>query len=114
MKRDPFLFLDDIIESILLIERYTRKISIEDFAKDVQLQDSVIRRLEIIGEAAKNIPSHLREKYPTIPWTEICGMRDVLTHAYFGTNIDRVWKTVNQDLHKLKIEIKKMIEKERH
>ncbi len=114
MKRDPLLFLEDIAEAISLIEKYIHKISKEDFAKDVQLQDSVIRRLEIIGEAAKNIPPHLKEKYFTIPWKEICGMRDVLTHAYFGTNIDRVWKTVNQDLQKLKIEIKKMIEQEKN
>ena len=114
MKRDPLLFLEDISEAILLIEKYIQKISKEDFAKDVQLQDSVIRRLEIIGEAAKNIPAHLKEKYPIIPGKEICGMRDVLTHAYFGTNIDRVWKTVSQDLQKLKTEIEKPIKQEKH
>ncbi len=114
MKRDPLFFLEDINEAILLIKKYIKKISEEDFAKDIQLQDSVIRRLEIIGEAAKNIPPHLKEKYSTVPWKEICGMRDVLTHAYFGTNIDRVWKTINQDLEQLKIEIERIINQEKN
>ncbi len=114
MKRDIVLYLLDIVEAIFLIENYTKNISKEDFMRNIQLQDSVIRRLEIIGEATKNIPSYLREKYSDIPWKEIGGMRDVLIHAYFGVNSERVWNTITKDFQKLKQQIKKMIQEEKN
>jgi uncharacterized protein with HEPN domain len=84
------------------------KITEEEFYKNYQTQDAVIRRLEIIGEAVKNIPHEFREKYPKIPWKKVAGLRDVLIHGYFGVNLRRVWKTIVKDLPELKEEIMKV------
>ena len=103
--RDDRVSLDDILESIQKIETYTQEVSAADFAIDPQLQDAVIRRLEIIGEAVKNISSDLKDQYPIIPWRPMAGMRDVLIHGYFGVNIQRVWSVVKNDLPDLKQKI---------
>ena len=73
----------------------------DDFLKSVSIQDAVIRRLEIIGEAVKNIPPEFRDEYPDIPWRQIAGMRDVLIHGYFGVDLAMTWKLVKSDLPEL-------------
>ena len=70
----------------------------------------MLRRLEIIGEAVKNIPDDFRAKYPDIPWRQIAGMRDVLIHAYFGVNLRRVWKVIKEDLPEIKLKILKILD----
>lgn len=102
------LYIEDILESIDKIEEYIGEIKEEDFYRNTQLQDSVLRRLEIIGEAAKNIPPVFRNKYSIIPWKKMAGMRDVLIHEYFGVNLKRVWRVANKDLPRLKNEILKI------
>ena len=102
MKRSADVYLDDILESISKIDDYVGESAYEDFRADPQLQDSVIRRLEIIGEAAKSLPESLKGRHPKIPWKEIIGMRDILVHAYFGVKMERVWKVVEDDLPALR------------
>ncbi len=79
------------------------------FSKSTTIQDAVMRRLEIIGEAAKNIPDYFRKKNPQIPWREIAGLRDILIHEYFGVDMSLVWKIANKDIPKLKRQILKLI-----
>lgn len=108
MKRDTGLFIEDIQNSIKNIEEFSRNLDKEKFSKDILRQSAIIRQLEVIGEAVKNIPDSFRKKYPKIPWKDIAGFRDVLSHAYFGVNLDRVWKIIENDLPKLKEEISRI------
>ena len=108
MKRNVGLFIEDIKESINDIENFSRGLNSEKFSKDKLRQSAIIRQLEIIGEAVKNIPNSFREKYPKIAWKDIAGFRDVLSHVYFGVSMDRVWKIIESDLPKLKTEVSRI------
>ncbi len=110
MKRDTGLFIEDILSSISNIEIFTRGVNKEKFMKDGLIQNAVIRQLEIIGEAVKNVPQSFREKYPKISWQGIAGLRDVLSHSYFGVNLERIWEIVKKDLSELKEEMAKIKE----
>lgn len=97
------------MESIAHIEQYMDGITREQFFSSAQLQDAVIRRLLVIGEASKNLPPELRARYAAIPWNSIAGMRNVLIHEYFGTDTDVVWVTATQDLPVFKQPIVKIL-----
>ena len=102
MSKDITVFIKHMLESIALIEEYVSTISKEDFVKSYQVQDAVMRRLEIIGEATKSIPDSFRKEHPDIPWREIAGMRDILIHNYFGVDLDLTWTTVKDNIPDLK------------
>ena len=108
MIRHTSLFIEDIRESIKNILVFTKGLDKEKFSKSKLRQSAVIRQLEIIGEASKNIPLSFKEKYAEIPWKEIAGFRDVLSHAYFGVSMDRVWNILEKDLPHLQEEIEKI------
>ena len=102
MKRRLKLFIEDILESIKLIEKYIRNISKENLDNNQKLKDSIVRRLEIIGEAVKNIPDNFRKKYPEVPWKKIAGLRDIIIHTYFSLDLDITWDIIKKDLPDLK------------
>ncbi|MGM0442422.1 MAG: HepT-like ribonuclease domain-containing protein [Elusimicrobiota bacterium] len=91
------IYFDDILESIDKIEEYTKDISQDKFNKNSQIQDAVVRRIEIIGEAANNIPVEIRKKYPDMPWKDIIGMRNILIHHYGGVDLKRVWRVAKTE-----------------
>ena len=108
-KRDAKLFLYDIIECIEKIERYTEGLSFDDFLKNEVVVDAVIRNLEIIGEAAKNIPENICSRYPEIPWKQIIGFRNVVIHHYFGVDLNIVWTVIKRHLKELKPKIERIL-----
>lgn len=102
------LYTDDILSSILKIEEYLGNLTFDDFKSDSKTIDAVVRNLEIIGEAANNIPELFIEEHRDIPWREMITMRNKVIHEYFGVDIDILWQTVTQDLPKLKIQIENL------
>ena len=90
MKKNLRIFLIHILDSINLIEDYTNDKTKEEFEDSLSLQDMTIRRLEIIGEAIKNLPQEFKNNYNNIPWKKISGLRDKLIHEYFGVDIDLI------------------------
>ena len=110
MSKDYKILVEHILESIKQIEKYTDNISEDDFIESMQTQDSVIRRLEIIGEAIGNFPEEIRKEHPDIRWNEISGMRNFLIHEYFGVDLYLIWETIESDIPKLKKQMKKIIE----
>jgi len=112
--RAPLVFIQHIKEYIIKIENSLKETKYEAFLKDEDLKDMLIRRLEIIGEAAKNVPQEFRKKYPKIEWIAIARLRDKLIHHYFGVDLEKVWAIIKEDLPKLKLNIREILEKERN
>ena len=105
MKREYKLYLNDIKECIKQLEEYMKNISEEEFKKNKLIQDAVIRRFEIIGEASRNIPRALKEKNKQVPWFNMSQFRDLITHGYYEVSMNRVWKVFKDELPKIKIAI---------
>lgn len=100
--REPELYLRDIKEAIEKIKKYTKDINFEQFSTDDEKIDAVVRNLEIIGEAVKHIPKNIKQKHKSINWEDIVGMRNIITHEYFGVDLEIIWKTITEKLPKLK------------
>lgn len=111
-KRGNTEFLSDIKEAIRRIELYIEIMSYEEFLKDTKTQDAVVRNLEIIGEAAKNISDDLKEKYSQIPWRRLAGVRDRLIHHYFGVNYDVVWVIAKEELPEIIPQVERILDRE--
>lgn len=107
--KDDRVYLWHIRDSIDRILDYTRD-GRDAFLADTKTQDAVIRNLEIIGEAVKNISTELKNVYPDIPWQRIAGMRDRMIHEYFGVNLQIVWERVGQDVPDLKRKVQAILE----
>ncbi|MGL5083905.1 MAG: HepT-like ribonuclease domain-containing protein [Microcoleaceae cyanobacterium] len=100
MSRDRETLID-IVEAIKLILRYVEAVNFANLAANIEKQDAILRRITIIGEATKRLSKDFREQHPTIPWKEIAGMRDVITHDYDEVDLDEVWTVINENLPQL-------------
>ncbi len=101
-------FIQDILDATNDIERFIKGLDFESFSKDRKTVYAVIRAIEIMGEAAKNIHDTVRSNYPEVPWKQITGMRDKLIHGYFGIDMRTLWKAATQDAPELKALITKI------
>ncbi len=108
-RKDDTVYLKHIKDAVSKIENYTKGLDYDVFINHSQIQDSVIRQLEIIGEASKRVSISLKERYPNTPWRSMSGMRDKLIHDYFGVDIDAVWYTVKVDIPQLKADVECML-----
>jgi uncharacterized protein with HEPN domain len=108
-KRDEKVYLVDVLNNIELIEKFVGSKNKIQLSKDIKTIYSILRALEIIGEATKNLSQSIKNKYPEIPWKEIAGTRDKLIHHYFGIDTDIIWDIVKKDLPDLKEKIKKIL-----
>jgi len=109
MKKNE-IFLLHILDAISDINIFTEGITQDEFYNNKEKQYAIIRALEIVGEAVKNLDRDFKSKYKIIPWKEISGMRDKLIHGYFGIKIELVWETVKYKIPKLKEQINKILE----
>ncbi|MGB7291237.1 MAG: DUF86 domain-containing protein [Thermodesulfobacteriota bacterium] len=102
MKREIGDYIEDIIGAMDKAADFVGNVSYEEFTRDDKTIFAVVRALEIVGEAVKNIPSDVRKKYPEVPWKDISGMRNKVIHEYFGVKLSIVWRTVKEELPPLK------------
>ena len=102
MKRDDTVYLRHIIDAVEQIEHYTRGMSESEFLIHSMAHDAVVRQIEIIGEAARNISNDFQKSHPALPWAKMTGIRNKITHEYFNVNLAVVWDTVQEDLPPLK------------
>jgi len=108
--RDRSLYLKDILNAIESIETFMAGMDFEAFRTDDKTASAVIRKLEVIGEAVKQLPEGVQQRYPNIPWKQVAGMRDKLIHFYFGVDPGLIWQTVTSRLPSLKATIQEMLE----
>ncbi len=109
MTRDYRLFIKDILEAIEDIEAFIGKMSFDRFHADKKTRSAVVWKLEVIGEASKNVPASIRSKYKELPWKDMAGMRDKISHFYFGIDYQIVWEVIRKKLPIVKPAIKKIL-----
>ena len=108
--RDYNLYLQDILSAIDSIDSFVAGMDLETFQSDDKTSSAVVQKLEVIGEAAKQIPEEIRQSHVYIPWKEMAGMRDKLIHFYFGIDYQLVWKTIQERLPDIRPEIQKILD----
>jgi len=110
MKKDDTVYLRHIIDAFLQIERYTNDVTYEEFLSNSLLQDAVIRQLEVMGEAARNLSADLQNGYPAIPWRQMISLRNRMIHAYFNVNLQIIWEIIQGDIPNLKKDMMRVLE----
>jgi len=97
-KRDPDLLIEDMLASIRKIERYTSGMNQEVFRQDEKTVDAVVRNLEILGEATRQMPEDFTARHSDVPWRQIAGLRNRIVHDYFGLDLEMIWQVIRNDL----------------
>ena len=111
-KRGDREFILDMMIACERMLEYTEQLSYEDFSKNQMAIDAVVRNLEILGEAAKNVSNELKSKYPEVEWQEIARTRDKIIHSYFGVDISIIWDILANDIPVLKNKLQNLVKSE--
>ena len=113
IKREFILYLEDMLQSMDRIEEYLGELDFKKFKQTYIIVDAIIRNFEVIGEASKNIPTNIQEKYPEIPWKKMYGLRNLIAHEYFGIDNEMIWEIARNDLPQNRIDLFEIIRKEK-
>ncbi|NOX85435.1 MAG: DUF86 domain-containing protein [Chlorobi bacterium] len=114
ISRDYILYLEDMLTSILRIEEYIGDMEFREFKMNYMVVDAIIRNFEIIGEASKNVPVEIKDKYPEIPGKEMYGLRNLIAHEYFGIDYEMIWEISKNNLPQNLNDLKEIIKKEKN
>ncbi|MCU0633125.1 MAG: DUF86 domain-containing protein [Methanolinea sp.] len=109
-KREPGLFLYDMVTAVDKILDYTHSLALQDLLKNELVKDAVLRNIQVLGDGAKEIPPELKASHPEIDWKGITGLRDIITHQYFRVDWDIIWITIKEDLPSLSISLHHLLE----
>ena len=112
-ERDYIFYLEDIEDAMKHILKFTKGMDLKKFKVTRMVVDAVIRNFEVMGEASKNIPARVKEKYPEMPWNKIYQLRNIVTHDYFGIDYEIIWKIITQNLPENHKQIIEIIDKEK-
>jgi len=107
------VFIEHILQNIKKAESFSKGLERNELEENELKQYALVRAIEVIGEAAKNIPAEFKSKYPLIPWKNIIGTRDIMIHRYFGADLDVLWSIIKQDLPKLKEQMENILNNEK-
>jgi uncharacterized protein with HEPN domain len=110
MMKDDSVYLRHILDAIEQIESYLDGISVDQFQKTKLIQDGVLRQLEIMGEASRNLSDDIRQDHPEVPWRQIVGLRNRVIHAYFSVNTEIIWEITQDDLPSIKENVTSILE----
>lgn len=111
-KRSYIIYMQDMLYAMQKIHSFIEEIDYNKFQEDEKTQDAVIRNFEIIGEAANQIPEKIKNAYPDIPWNEMYGLRNIVSHHYFGIDYALIWKIASDQLPKNEDDLRKVINNE--
>ena len=111
-KRDWKLFIEDILECIGKIEKYVQDMEFEDLETDDKTIDAVVRNLEVIGEASKNVPENVKARYQNVYWKGVVGLRNRIIHEYFGVDLKIIWYIAKEELPMLMKQMEQILEKD--
>jgi len=110
MKKDPLVFVEHILQQINDVKEFAKGLSRENLEKDIKTQKAIVRSIEIMGEAVRNLSKKFREEHPEVEWKKMVGMRDMIVHEYFELNLGYVWDVIRKDLPVLKKQVEKILE----
>lgn len=110
--KDALVFIKHILDNIEKVETFSKGLTKEMLSKNELKQYAIVRSIEVIGEAVKNIPPSIKNKHSNVPWKNISGTRDILIHHYFGVDLNIVWDIIKKELPKLKQQVKKIKEEQ--